>query len=261
MVEDFDARVLYEVVGRVALITLNRPERLNAFDGAMYEGVNAALRRFDDDEDAWVAVVQANGDRAFTAGADVNALNENARRGITTGLGGLDLDKEMVTEKPIIAAVHGHCVGEGVNLVLGCDLIFADTTARFAISEVRIGVNPVDIPLKLAQRLTYGQAFSFLAPGEPKDAGWMQRVGLVEQVSEAGRVREDAFEFARRLVTECAPLALRAQKATLWRAAFDDVETARKLGDDRRTMIRQSADYHEGRRAFLEKRTPEFKGE
>jgi enoyl-CoA hydratase/carnithine racemase len=261
MVEEFNERVLYEVVDRVALITLNRPERLNAFDGPMYEGVNGALKRFDGDDDAWVAIIRANGDRAFTAGADVNALNENARRGITTGLGGLDLDKEMVTEKPIIAAVHGHCVGEGVNLVLGCDLIFADTTARFAISEVRIGVNPVDIPLKLARRLTYSQAFSFLTPGDPKDAAWMESAGLVERVSEAGKVRGDSFEFAQRLVAECAPLALRAQKATLWLAAFDDEAAARKFGDDRRTMIRRSADYEEGRRAFLEKRSPAFRGE
>jgi len=261
MSEEFHGRVLYEVEEKVAFITLNRPDRLNAFDGAMYEGVNAALEKFDRDDDAWVAIVQANGERAYTAGADVNALNENARLGITTGLGGLKLDRERVTDKPIIAAVHGHCVGEGVNLVLGCDLIFADTTARFTISEVRIGVNPVDIPLKLARRLTYNQAFSFLAPGDPKDAAWMQSVGLVESVSAPGDVRKDAHAFARRLVGECAPLALRAQKATLWLASFDDESAARQLGDERRTMIRQSADYSEGRRAFMEKRSPLFSGD
>lgn len=260
MTQTFEGRVTFSVHERVATITLDRAGRLNAFDGAMYAGVNQALVAFRDDADAWVAVIQAAGDRAFTAGADVHALNENARLGITTGLGGLLIDTEMVTDKPLIAAVHGHCVGEGVNLILGCDLIFADTTARFAISEVRIGVNPVDIPLKLARRLGYAKAFAFLNPGDAKDAEWARQAGLVEHVSEAGSVQKDAAAFATRLVAECAPLAVRAQKATLWHAAFGDPQVARDMGNERRTAIRLSGDYAEGRAAFLEKRTPQFKG-
>ena len=253
-------RVTYEVRDQVALITLDRADRMNAFDGAMYEGVNQALTLFADNDDARAAIIQANGERAYTAGADVNALNENAKQGITSGLGGLLIDDGMVTDKPIIAAVHGYCVGEGVNLVLGCDLVFADTTAKFMISEVRIGVNPVDIPLKLSRRLGYAAAFAFLAPGDAKDAHWAQRAGLVAEVSAAGAVQADAFAFARRLASECAPLALRAQKATLWEATFGSEDRARALGNERRTMIRQSNDYAEGRLAFMEKRTPEFTG-
>ena len=123
MVEAFHDRVLFEAVGRVAVITLNRPQKMNAFDADMYLGVNEALVRFRDDDSLWAAVIQANGERAFSAGADMNALGENARQGITAALGGLILDDDMVTNKPIIAAVHGHCVGEGVNLVLGLSLI------------------------------------------------------------------------------------------------------------------------------------------
>ena len=256
----FADRVTYEVRNRVALITLDRPERLNAFDAAMYNGVNEALTTLRDDDDAWAAVIGASGERAYTAGADINALDDNARRGITTGLGGLVIDEQMVTDKPIIAAVHGYCVGEGVNLVLGCDMIFADTTAQFMISEVRIGVNPVDIPLKLARRLGYASAFSFLSPGDAKDARWAQAAGLVEHVSDAGHAQTDAVAFAARLVSECAPLALRAQKATLWHATFGSEAEARELGNKRRTTIRQSNDYAEGRLAFREKRPPRFTG-
>ena len=136
IVGTFRERVTYAVESRVATITLDRAERLNAFDGATYEGINDALVAFRDDDNAWAAVIQAAGTRAFSAGADVHALNENARRGITMGLGSLLLDSDMVTDKPLIAAVQGHCVGEGVNLILGCDVVFADTTARFAVSEV-----------------------------------------------------------------------------------------------------------------------------
>ncbi len=259
MSERLHDRVCYEVTDRVATIALDRPERLNAFDAAMYEGVNAALDRFADDEAAWVAIVQSTSDRAFTAGADVKALDENAKRGEYTALGGLKLDTEMVTDKPVIAAVHGHCVGEGVNLALACDAIFADSSARFTISEVRIGTNPVDIPLKLARRLPYALAFSFLTPGDGKDAAWMQAAGLAEACAE-GQARAQAAAYARRIVEECGPLAVRAQKATLWQASFGDEDEARSLGNERRDMIRRSSDYAEGRQAFLDKRTPRFEG-
>ena len=146
-----------------------------------------------------------------------------------------------------------------MNLALACDMIFADSTARFTISEVRIGTNPVDIPLKLARRLPYALAFSFLTPGDGKDALWMQRAGLAE-VSAEGQARQDASAFARRIVDECGPLAIRAQKATLWQASFADEHDARILGEERRSMIRRSEDYAEGRAAFLEKRTPRFQG-
>ncbi|TNF83749.1 MAG: hypothetical protein EP301_11270, partial [Gammaproteobacteria bacterium] len=208
---------------------------------------------------AWVAVIQSTSDRAFTAGADVKALDEKARQGVFTALGGLKLDTEMVTDKPIIAAVHGHCVGEGVNLALACDLVFADTSARFTISEVRIGTNPVDIPLKLARRLPYPLAFSFLTPGDGKDATWMQAAGLAQACAE-GQARADAAALARRIVDECGPLAVRAQKATLWQASFADENQARLLGEERRAIIRRSEDYAEGRQAFLEKRKPQFRG-
>ena len=261
MTQIFENRVSYSVQDRVALITLSRPQRLNAFDAAMYQGINQALLAFRDDAAAWVAIIQAEGSKAFSVGADVNALNDNASRGITTGLGGLLLDQEMVTDKPILAAVHGYCVGEGVNLILSCDRIFADSTTKFMISEVRIGVNPVDIPLKLARRMSYTQAFSFLAPGDAKDAEWAKTAGLLERVSEAGQAQLDALTFARRLVNECAPLALRAQKATLWHAINSDEQLARDLGNERRTLIRLSADYAEGREAFMQKRPARFHGE
>jgi len=260
MSERFQDRVIFEQDDRVAIITLDRPERLNAFDAAMYEGVNEALRKFANSPDLWVAVIQAKGDRAFSAGADVSALNENAKQGVNAALGELDLDTQMVTNKPIIAAVHGFCVGEGMSLALCCDMIIADPTASFIISEAKVGTNAVDIPIKLAKKIGYSKAFAFLTPGDAKSADWCERAGFVEVISEAGKVQQTALALAKRICAESGPLAIRAQKETLWRSVFEDEVKAKQVGLAMRTAIRQSSDYKEGREAFLEKRSPEFKG-
>tara|TARA_R110002073_G_scaffold2950_3_gene19617 strand:+ start:5946 stop:6731 length:786 start_codon:yes stop_codon:yes gene_type:complete len=260
MSERFQDRVTLEQVERVAIISLDRPERLNAFDAAMYEGMNEALNKFATTPDLWVAVIQAKGDRAFSAGADVSALNENAKKGVNAALGGLNLDNHMVTNKPIIAAVHGYCVGEGVSLALCCDMIFADPKASFIISEARVGTNAVDIPIKLAKKIGYSKAFAFLTPGDPKTADWCERAGFVEVISEPGQVQQTALDFAQRICSESGPLAIRAQKETLWRSVFEDATKAKEVGLAMRTAIRQSGDYREGREAFLEKRDPDFKG-
>ncbi|MFT7246043.1 MAG: enoyl-CoA hydratase/carnithine racemase [Candidatus Azotimanducaceae bacterium] len=260
MSERFQDRVIFEQDDKVAIITLDRPERLNAFDAAMYEGVNEALRKFANSPDLWVAVIQAKGDRAFSAGADVSALNENAKQGVNAALGGLDLDTQMVTNKPIIAAVHGYCVGEGVSLALCCDMVIADPQASFIISEAKVGTNAVDIPIKLAKKIGYSKAFAFLTPGDAKSADWCERAGFVEIISAAGEVQKTALEVAKRICAVSGPLAIRAQKETLWRSVFEDDVKAKEVGLAMRTAIRQSSDYREGREAFLEKRSPKFKG-
>jgi len=261
MSERFDDRVVFETKGPVAIISLDRPERLNAFDAAMYRGVNRALETFRDDDSLWVAIIQGNGERAFCAGADVNALDNNAQQGVLKALGGLLLDDGMVTDKPIIAAVHGHCVGEGVNLILGCDLVLADQSSSFMVSEAKVGTNAVDIPIKLGKKIGYNKTFAMLSPGDGKSADWCERAGLVETVTADGTVKQQALAFAQQLCERSAPLAIRAQKETLWRSVFEDEHGARERGLVLRDEMRRSKDYAEGRAAFLEKRKPRFVGQ
>ena len=255
----FSDRVTYEMHGRVACLTLDRPQKMNAFDADMYTGINEGLVAFRDDPEAWVLIIQANGGRAFSVGADMNALNQNAEKGILTSLGGLLLDDGMVTNKPIIAAVEGHCVGEGVNLALCCDLIIADPNSNFMISEAKVGTNAVAIPGKLAKKIGYSKAFAMLTPGDGKDALWCQNAGLVEEISAPGKVKAEAMALAERICSESGPLAIRAQKETLWHSVFVDEAEAIEIGQAHRHNIRQSDDYTEGRRAFLEKRKPDYK--
>lgn len=255
-----EAPVLYERLDRVAVITLNRPGALNAFDLAMYAGFNAAIERFRDDADAFVAVVAASGERAFSAGVDLKALARDMEAGDVRGYGVLDFVDDLVTAKPIVAAVQGHCIGEGVNVALACDLIVAEEGTRFAVPEARVGVSALDVPLALARKIGYGPAFALMVPGEPRDAAWAERLGLVEIVAPAGEARAVAIELAGRIAGDCAPLAVQAMKETLWRAVHQDEATARAAGLRWRERILASEDFGEGRAAFAAKRKPVFRG-
>lgn len=259
MTKKFADRVIFEVHDRVAVITLSRPEKMNTFDQPMFDGLNEALETVRDDDGIWVAVIQGAGERAFSAGVDVNALGEAVTKG--ESLGPCILSTSMVTDKPIIAAVHGYCVGEGVNLALSCDVVMADETAVFMVPEVKLGTAPVDIPLKLARRMSYSHSFALLNPGVGKDAGWALQAGLVEKIAPKGEVQAQALEYAQSIAKECGPLAVRMQKYVLWEATYGSPQVAAQEGEAMRLEIRQSDDFAEGRVAFLEKRPPNFTGQ
>ena len=163
--------VIYRREGKISHIVLNRPGVINAFNRAMYEGLNAAIDRFSKDDEAWVAIISGNGERGFCSGVDIKSI-EVDDAGIIIPFPPIPLCDEMVTPKPILAAVHGHCIGEGANVAFSCDMIFAAENTKVYIPEARIGVNAIDIPLKLARKLGYNHAFELLMGLEPKSADW-----------------------------------------------------------------------------------------
>lgn len=253
--------VLLERRDRIALLTLNRPDALNAFDRAMYADFNDALADVADDDAVWAVVIAAAGDRAFSAGVDLKALDRDlAETGSTEGYGPLAITQTMVTAKPVIAAVHGHCVGEGVALALAADLVVASADAQFSVPEARIGINPVDIPLLLARKLGYGDAFALLTATEATAAEEARQLGLVHLVVPAGTAREAALTLAETMTGANAPLALQAIKETLVRSVGEGADAGRAAGSAWRARLLKSADFAEGRRAFAEKRPPRFAG-
>ena len=254
-----DQTVLYEKQGRLSLITLNRPHTINAFNYEMVAAFNEAIHRFAGDNDAWVAIINGAGPRGFSSGADLKALRKDPATGEDIPLPPLAICHEMVTPKPILAAIHGYCIGEGLLLALACDMIFATEDSRFYIPETRIGVNAVDIPLQLARKMGYNQAFQFLMGLEPAGAAWCQQAGLVNVVVEA-EATAAAVNWANQLTAETAPLAVRGIKETLWQATHVDSAAGQAAGQAWRQKIMVSADWQEGLAAFREKRKPEFRG-
>ena len=254
-----ETAILYEKQGKISLITLNRPHTINAFNYAMTDQLNEALDRFAADNDAWVAIIQGAGPKGFSSGADLKGLKRDSVTGEEIPLAPITICEGMVTPKPILAAVHGYCIGEGLLLALACDMLFATVDSRFYIPEARVGVNAVDIPLQLARKMGYNRAFEFMMGLAPAAATWCHEAGLVNQLVE-GDATAAARQWANQLIDETAPLAVRGMKEALWQATYTDAGAGREAGQSWRQKIIASADWQEGLAAFRAKRKPQFRG-
>lgn len=253
--------VIYELDGHVATITLNRPEAANAINGAVRQELNAAWNRFRDEEEAWVAILTANG-RVFCAGADLTD-----GEGAVGTFGGTFWEKPTINSfesgmelfKPTIAAVQGPCVGYGLTGVLFCDFVIASTEATFAFPEVSIGVPTIVGAIRLPQRLRWADAMELLLTGKPMTAERAKDVGLVWKLVEPDELLPAARQWAHTL-TEAAPLAQRATKEVAWRTADMGWIESVRFGEVMRKVAGATADVGEGISAWREKRRPRWKG-
>ncbi|WP_433504850.1 enoyl-CoA hydratase/isomerase family protein [Pseudonocardia halophobica] len=252
----------FEVKDHIALITLNRPERMNAMDAEAYQDLSDAWTEVRDNPDIRVAVVTGAGDKAFSAGADLKSF-----LGSPTDLSdfwltqqGQLLNRGIEMWKPVIAAVNGYCLGGGLTLMLATDLRFATPSATFALSEVRRGVLPGNGGTqRLIEQLPHAVAMEVLLVGDRFDAETALRWGLINRIVDHDVLLEAAFDAARR-ISENAPLAVQATKELALRSRDVDRATGLRLEESLLKLLRHSSDAIEGPRAFAEKRPPAFVG-
>jgi enoyl-CoA hydratase len=242
--------VTYASADRVAVIAMNRPDRLNRLDADIVAGLEAAWQRFMADDEARVALLRGEG-RAFSAGADLKAIPHDLYRGIP-GVG-------VPVDKPVVAAVQGWCVGGGMVLTTMADIVVATNDAMFSYPEVKIGFSGGLIST-MAARIPYKIAMELLLTGDAITAARAYEVGYINKLVAASDLMDAALDYATRIAAQ-APLPSRMLKRFVGETIAKGPSERAGIARAQVEAINKSADGEEGIRAFMEKRTPEFKGE
>ena len=250
--------VIYEKKGRIAYITLNRPERLNALGAELGAELREAEADFAQDDDLWVVIYTGTG-RAFCAGMD---LKEAAERGRQTGsVRGRGTAVRTVIEhwKPTIAAINGIAYGGGLERAMSCDIRICSEDATFALAEIKRGLTPVTGLFDLPRLVGLGNAMWLLMSGEPIDAEEALRIGLVSRVVPPEELIPTATRMAE-IISENSPLGVRTVKQVARLGVELPRDYAQRLGQSMIDRVWSSEDAREGATAFAEKRKPVFKG-
>jgi enoyl-CoA hydratase len=245
----------------IALVTLNRPEKLNALNAEVRGLLKETFAALADDDAIRAVVLQGAGEKAFVAGADITefaARTADEQREVYAQ----PRIYEVVADfpKPVIAALHGFCIGGGSELALACDVRVADRTTRISQAEIRIGLIPGGGGTqRLARLVGRGWATIISLGGDFVDAEEAHRIGLIDVLVDEGAHLEVALELARRM-TRWSPVALRLAKEAIATAFERPLKEGLEHEKELFLEAFASEDGREGVRAFVEKRQPEFKG-
>ncbi len=253
-------RVLYAAEERLAVLTLNRPEKRNALDDRTVAALADALERAERDEAVHVVLLRGAG-QDFCAGADLAQLER-----IAAGTGPLENLDDAATlgallvrmrrlSKPIVAAVHGHAFAGGAGLATACDIVLAGDDARFGYPEVHLGFVPAMVMALLRRACGEKIAFELVARGDRIDAAEARRLGLVNRVFAAATFEADALEYARELASR-SPSALRLIKRLFYGIDGASFEESIARGAEVNVLARMTEDTREGVRRFLDRKTP-----
>ena len=251
--------ILTEIRGRVGLITLNRPQAMNALNRTLLSELVSALTAFDSDE-AVGALVITGSERAFAAGADIKEMAEATAVDMLTSSFVELFDGVRKIRKPVIAAVSGYALGGGCELAMSCDMIVASETGKFGQPEVTIGVIPgAGGTQRLTRAVGKALAMEMVLNNRMLTAGEAAQIGLVNRVVPVERFLEEALALASEVAGR-APLAVRLGKEAVNKAF--ELSLTEGLEAERRAfyMLFTTEDQKEGMKAFVEKRKAEWKG-
>ena len=253
--------VLYEVRGRVALVTVNRPEKRNALDLHVRAGLHAAFDSARSDVAVRVVVLTGSGDKAFIAGADIAEFEGRTPVDQWRSMSQSPVfDVPERCPKPVIAAVNGFCLGGGMELALACDIRIASSAAKFGQPEVNLGIIPGGGGTQRLPRVAgLGAALRLILSGDVVDAAEALRLGIVSEVTEPAALMPRALALAETIASR-SPVAVAAAKEATRAALSLPLEDGLKLERALFQLCFASADKVEGVRAFLEKRAANFTG-
>ncbi|MGX5819442.1 enoyl-CoA hydratase/isomerase family protein [Chitinophaga lutea] len=254
--------ITYDIANRIATITLNRPEKRNALNGALVRELRAAFANAEADPAVKVVVLAANG-KAFCAGADLDYLQQlqgyTHEENLSDSRELMFLFREIYgMEKPVIALITGDAIAGGCGLATVADLSYAVPEARFGYTEVRIGFVPALVSIFLVRKIGEGRARELLLTGKLVDAAAAAQAGLINGVWPAGAIRQEVYALAGRLCTETSANSLKVTKR-LVRTALDlpldaALEEAARINAD----TREHPDCQQGIAAFLNKEKLEW---
>ncbi|MEO2166590.1 MAG: crotonase/enoyl-CoA hydratase family protein [bacterium] len=251
--------VEFEKQGRLAIITLNRPEARNAISPEVAQAMEAALDEYENDPDLWAAILCGKG-KAFCAGADLKAIAAGKAAGIETKRGGFGGLVRRERKKPLIAAIAGSALAGGTEIALSCDLIVCSTETLFGLPEVKRSLVAAAGGLfRLPRAIGMAPALEVILTGDPMPAERAYQLGMVNQVVAPEEVMNAARALADRIIAN-APLAVQASRRIASRAFSDEDDALWSASGHEFIDIAKSEDFREGPLAFIEKRKPEWKG-